>query len=137
MRFNYFLSEKISLRTYYRYYFDDWGIKSNTASIEIPFKISDKFTLYPSYRYYNQTQADYFAPYEQNLSTSEYYTSDYDLSKFNANQYGFGIGYTDIFTKFHIFKFGMKSLDLRYANYKRNTGLSANIISLDVKFVMD
>ncbi|TYB74272.1 DUF3570 domain-containing protein [Bizionia myxarmorum] len=137
VRLNYFINETFALRTYYRYYFDDWGVSAHTASMEVSIKISDKFTLYPSFRYYNQTQADYFAPYEQHLSTSTYYTSDYDLSKFSANQYGFGISYTDIFTKLHISKFGLKSIDLKYANYKRNTGFEANIVSFGLKFVLD
>ncbi|MFD2823487.1 DUF3570 domain-containing protein [Lacinutrix iliipiscaria] len=137
LRFNYYLNEVISLRTYYRYYFDNWGVNAHTASIEVPVKITQKFTLYPSYRFYNQTAADYFAPYEENLSTSEYYTSDYDLSKFNANQYGFGISYTDIFSKFHLWKFGLKNIDFKYNNYKRNTGLKANIFAIAFKFVMD
>jgi len=136
-RFNYFINEKLTLRTYYRYYSDDWGINSHTASIELPFKISDKFTLYPSYRFYTQTAAKYFAPYEQHLSTEQFYTSDYDLSKYNANQIGFGISYTDIFTKRKIWKLGLKNVDLKYSNYKRNTGLSAGIVSLGFKFVMD
>ncbi|MEP5341769.1 MAG: DUF3570 domain-containing protein [Algibacter sp.] len=136
-RYNHYINEIVTLRTYYRYYYDDWGINSHTASIELPIKISEKFTLYPSYRYYSQTAADYFAPYEQNLSTSEFYTSDYDLSEFNANQYGIGASYTDIFAKWHIWKLGLKSIDLKYNNYKRNTGLNANIISVGFKFVMD
>lgn len=137
LRLNYYINETFALRTYYRYYFDDWGIKSHTANIEIPIKIAEKFTIYPSFRYYNQTAADYFAPYEENLSTSEFYTSDYDLSKFSANQYGFGLSYTDIFTQFHIWKMGLKSIDIKYNNYKRNTGLSANIIAAGFKFVLD
>ncbi|MFD0836406.1 DUF3570 domain-containing protein [Mariniflexile aquimaris] len=137
MRLNYYINEILTLRTYYRYYTDDWGINSHTASIEIPIKVSSKFTLYPSYRFYNQTAADYFAPYEENLSTSQFYTSDYDLSKFTANQYGFGVSYTDIFTTSHIWKLGLKSIDLKYNSYSRNTGLKANIISAGVKFVMD
>jgi hypothetical protein len=137
MRLNYYLNEIFTFRTYYRYYFDDWGIRSHTADIELPIKVSDKFTFYPSYRYYNQTAADYFAPYEQNLSTSAFYTSDYDLSKFNANQYGLGISYTDIFAKWHIWKLGLKSVDLKYNSYKRNTGLTAYIISTGFKFIMD
>lgn len=137
LRFNQYINEKLTIRTYYRYYFDDWGINSHTAEIELPIKISQKFTLYPSYRFYNQTAADYFAPYEQSLSNSEFYTSDYDLSEFNANQYGFGISYTDIFAKTHIWKLGLKSIDVKYNSYKRNTGLSANIISAGFKFVMD
>ena len=137
MRLNYYINEILTLRTYYRYYTDDWGINSHTASIEMPIKVSSKFTLYPSYRFYNQTAADYFAPYEEHISTSQYYTSDYDLSKFTANQYAFGISYTDIFTTSHIWKLGLKSIDLKYNTYIRNTGLKANILSAGVKFVLD
>ncbi|MEP2937725.1 MAG: DUF3570 domain-containing protein [Gilvibacter sp.] len=136
-RFNYYLNETFVLRTYYRYYTDNWGIKSHTASLEVPIKVSGKFTLYPNYRFYTQTAANYFAPFEQNVSTQEYYTSDFDLSKFEAHQYGFGVGYTDIFTSFKIFKFGLKSINLRYNHYNRSTGLNANIISGAFKFMLD
>ncbi len=133
-RLNYFINEMFVLRTYYRYYFDDWGINSHTASIEISIKITDKFTLYPNYRFYNQTAADYFYPYETALSTYEFYTSDYDLSEFSANQFGFGVGYTDIFTKLKLGNFGLKSVDLKYDYYKRNTGLHYSLISAGFKF---
>ncbi|CAM4415870.1 DUF3570 domain-containing protein [Zobellia nedashkovskayae] len=136
-RLNWYLNEIVSLRTYYRYYFDDWGINSHTASLEASVKLSDKFTLYPSYRFYNQSAADYFAPYESHLSTEEYYTSDYDLSKYSANQYGLGISYTDIFTKMHISKYGLKSIDLKFYQYDRDTSFSSSIITAGVKFVMD
>ena len=85
----------------------------------------------------NQTAADYFAAYEQHLSTDEYYTSDYDLSEYAANQYGFGITYTDIFTKFHIFKFGLKSIDLKFNQYERDSGLKASMFAFGFKFIDD
>ena len=47
-RLNWFLNQSITVRTFYRYYLDDWGINSHTVSVEVPVKISDKFTLYPS-----------------------------------------------------------------------------------------
>lgn len=134
---NYYLNEFLVLRTHYRYYTDDWGIDSHTAKIELPVKVGRGFTVYPSYRYYTQTQADYFAGYNEHLSTAEYYTSDYDLSDFNANQYGIGVNYTDIFTKFHIWNFGMKSIDLEYNRYDRNTSFNANIFAVSFKFVQD
>jgi hypothetical protein len=134
-RLNYYLNERVSLRSYYRYYWDDWGVTSHTASIELPVKLSDKFTIYPSYRFYTQGKAKYFAPFETHLSTEKYYTSDYDLSTFNANQYGLGIGYTDIFTNAKIWKFGLKNIDLRFSHYDRNDGLNANIVSFGIKFV--
>ncbi|KJF43246.1 DUF3570 domain-containing protein [Draconibacterium sediminis] len=136
-RLNYFVNHRVTLRTFYRYYTDDWGITSHTASIEIPVKITDKFTLYPSYRFYNQTAADYFAPYNEHLSTEEFYTSDYDLSEFSANNYGFGISYTDVFTKGHIWKLGLKSIDLKYHKYDRDSAFTASMFSFGVKFVVD
>jgi len=136
-RLNWYVNEVVTIRTFYRYYFDDWGINSHTASIEVPIKISDKFTLYPSYRFYNQTAADYFRPYESALSTDAFYTSDYDLSEYAANQIGFGVTYTDIFAKFHVFKYGLKSIDLKFYQYDRDTSFSSSIITAGFKFVKD
>ena len=136
-RLNYYINEFLTLRTSYRYYFDDWGIQSHTASIELPIKLGDKFTLYPSYRFYNQSAADYFAASNQHLSTSSFYTSDYDLSEYNANQFGFGVSYTDIFTKLNVWKLGLKSIDLKLNTYERNTGLKSFIVSTGFKFILD
>jgi len=136
-RLNWYVSETFVLRTYYRYYFDDWGINSHTASVELPIKLSDKFTVYPSYRYYQQSKADYFYKFEEALSTETYYTSDYDLSKYSANQFGMGVSYTDIFTKMHIWKLGLKSIDLKFYQYDRDTTFSSRIITAGFKFVMD
>ena len=136
-RLNWYLNERITLRTFYRYYFDDWGITSHTASIEMPIKVSDYFTLYPSYRFYNQTASDYFNPYNMALSTDEYYTSDYDVSEYAANQFGFGVSYTDIFTDARIWKFALKSIDLRLYKYNRNTTFSSSLVTAGVKIVID
>jgi hypothetical protein len=136
-RLNYYLNEIFVLRSYYRYYTDDWGIRSHTASLEVPIKLSDSFTIYPMYRYYSQTEADYFGPYEGNISTATYYTSDYDLSRYRANQFGLGIGYTDIFTRLKIWNFGLKNIDLKFNKYERDSGLSAYIITAGFKFVLD
>ena len=136
-RLNFYLNEIFVIRSYYRFYTDDWGILSNTASVEVPVKISQKFTLYPSYRYYDQNAADYFGPYEEHLSTEEFYTSDYDLSEYTANQYGIGMKYTDIFTNFHLWHLGLKSVDLRYYHYQRNSGLTSDLVSGGLNFILE
>jgi hypothetical protein len=136
-RLNFYINEYVVARTYYRYYQDNWGIQAHTASIELPIKISSSFTAYPMFRYYTQTASDYFAPYEKHLSTEKYYTSDYDLSKFDSSQYGLGFTYTDIFTRAKIFVLGLKSIDLRLNHYTRSDGLSANIGSLGFKFLVE
>lgn len=136
MRWNYYISERLILRTYYRYYTDNWDLTAHTASVELPIKITDKFTVFPIYRYYTQTQSKYFAPFEKHLSTEQYYTSDYDLSTFNANQYGFGVSYTDLFTETKIWKFGLKNIDFRFNHYDRSDGLNSNIGTIGFKFVL-
>lgn len=136
-RSSFYINEFLVLKSYYRYYSDDWGINSHTASIELPIKITSRFTLYPSYRYYNQTAADYFASYNQHLSTTEFYTSDNDLSAFNAHQFAFGVSYTDIFTNLKILGFGLKTVDLKFAEYNRNSTFNARIITLGVKFIAE
>ena len=136
-RISYYLNELINFRAYLRYYYDDWGVTAYTGSLEIPVKISDKFTIYPMYRYYTQTASDYFYAKETALSTYEYYTSDYDLSEFDSNQYGLGITYKDIFTQSKVWKFGLNSISFRFNQYERTTGLSASIFELGAKFIMD
>jgi len=137
MRLNYFINEYVTFRSYYRLYTDNWGITAHTAEIELPVKITRSFAVIPTYRYYTQTEADYFAGYNTHLSTQEFYTSDYDLSKFNSNQYGIGLRYTDIFTKLKIFKLGLKTIDLKYSSYNRSDGLKASIVSGGFKFILD
>ena len=136
-RLNYYLNDTFILRSYYRFYYDDWGIIAHTANLEIPIKLGDSFVVYPSYRYYTQTAADYFYRKETALSTTAYYTSDYDLSAFSAHQYGMGIRYKDIFTRAKILMFGLKAVDLRLNKYDRSDGLSSFIVTLGTTFVGD
>jgi hypothetical protein len=135
-RLNYYINERFVLRTYYRFYSDNWDIQSHTANIELPIKVSDRFTVFPMYRFYTQTQSKYYAPYETHLSTEKYYTSDPDLATFDSNQYGLGVNYTDIFTGAKIWKFGLKNVDFRFNRYQRSDKLTANIATIGFKFVM-
>jgi hypothetical protein len=135
-RLNYYINERFVLRTYYRFYSDNWDIQSHTANIELPIKVSDRFTVFPMYRFYTQTQSKYYAPYETHLSTEKYYTSDPDLATFDSNQYGLGVNYTDIFTGAKIWKFGLKNVDFRFNRYQRSDKLTANIATVGFKFVM-
>lgn len=135
-RFNYYINERFVLRLFYRLYMDDWGINAHTANLELPIKVGNHFTLYPSYRYYNQTAANYFGRYEENLSTDNYYTSDFDLSGFSANQIGFGVSHTDPYLSRKLGKLAIKSMDVRYHRYLRSNTLKAHLISAGISFVV-
>ena len=91
----------------------------------------------PSFRYFDQTAADYFAPYNQHLSTQDYYTSDYDLSAFSSYQVGGEFVFTDVLSKYGVWKLSLKRIGLRVQNYQRSDGLSAFSISTNFSFVLD
>ena len=131
-RANYFLGDKFIIRTYYRFYTDDWGINSNTASLEVPVKITPFFSISPFYRYYDQSAAKYFAPYQVHTAQDQYYVSNYDLSKFNSNFFGTGIRIAPPKGVLGIQHLGM--LELRYGHYTKNIGMNSNIISMNLKF---
>ena len=128
VRANYFLGDNFIFRTYYRFYMDSWGIKSHTASIEVPVKLSSFFSISPFYRYYTQTAADYFAPFAQHKTTEAFYTSNYSYSAFSSNFFGVGIKWSPL--EGGIFK----SVELRYGHYAQTTNLVSDVITLHLKF---
>jgi len=132
VRANYFLGDKFILRAYYRFYTDNWGLTSHTASLEMPVKITPFVSLSPFYRYYTQTAVTYFAAYQAHTAADNYYTSNYDLSAFNSHFFGAGIRLTPPNGVFGLEHLNM--LELRYGHYSKNIGMQSNIISLNLKF---
>jgi len=131
MRANYFIGDKFILRTWYRNYHDDWGIHSNALQVETVIKINPFFSVTPFYRFYQQTAADNFAPYRSHTAADTYYTSNYDLSKFNSHFFGAGVRLAPPQGVFKIQR--LNSLEIRYGHYKRTTGMNSDIISLNIK----
>lgn len=97
LRFNWFPLDYLVIRTNYRYYFDDFGITAHSFDIETPIKLSYNFTVSPFYRYHTQTSATYFAPKNTHVSTSEFYTSDFDLSALSSHKYGVGLRFAPVY----------------------------------------
>lgn len=132
IRASYFLGDNIILRGYYRYYSDNWGLHSHTASIEVPVKINPFFSVSPFYRFYKQSGLKYFKPYGEHNIQDIYYTSNFDLSSFNSNFLGAGLRWTPVkgFLGIH----HITSAELRYGHYSKNIQLSANSIALHLTF---
>lgn len=130
-RANYYFGDKFIIKTYYRFYKDDWGLNAHTANIEIPFKITPFLSVSPFYRFYTQTAIDYFAPYKSHTAQAGYYTSNYDLSRFNSNFFGTGIRVAPPKGVFGLPRFNM--LELRYGHYTKNIGMNSDIISMNIK----
>ena len=157
LRLNYYATDLVQIRGFYRFYNDNFGITAHTFEVELPVKVTPFFVVYPFYRYHTQTAATYFAPFAQHSVRDTYFTSDCDLAAFSANKMGLGLRYSPVYGigRFHVpgknaqglprvMRF--KSLDLRYANYQQagasrytaadRADLKANIISFDLGFAL-
>jgi len=131
-RLNYFWGDNIILRSYYRYYLDNWGIRSNTANLEVAYKVSPFFSISPFYRFYNQSAARYFAPYGEHSPTDQYYTSNYEYAKFSSQF--FGVGFR-IAPPNGVFGWqGLHELEIRYGHYTQTTDLVSDVVSLSLGF---
>jgi len=140
IRANYFLSDFVVLRSFYRFYYDDFEILAHTASLEIPLKLGNSLSIYPHGRIHTQSAASWFAPYASHLETAIYYSSDYDLSAFESYNYGLGLSFSPIYgiSRFKVNTAGrlgvFERIDLRYSRYNRSDGLSAFSLGLDLEF---
>ena len=132
VRASYFFGDNVIIRTYYRYYTDDWKLTSHTANIEIPIKLSSFFSLAPFYRYYTQSAIKYFKGYKEHTTADEFYTSNYDLSRFNSSFLGMGLKYTPLKGVLGIKHF--HTLEMRYGHYTKTTNMVSDIISVNIKY---
>ncbi|MEM7101648.1 MAG: DUF3570 domain-containing protein [Bacteroidota bacterium] len=134
-RLNYFYHDKSVMRFFYRFYADTYGIFSHTFNLEVPFKPGPSVTLYPFYRFYTQTAADHFAPFEGHAVEAEYRTSDFDLSAFHSHKIGAGIRFSPLYgigkKKENSI---LKTIAFRGAAYLRSDGLWAAVVSSRFSF---
>ncbi|HIF14844.1 MAG TPA: DUF3570 domain-containing protein, partial [Bacteroidetes bacterium] len=93
----YYMNDWSILRTYYRYYSDDFGIKAHTVEFEIPLKVLPFIVVSPFYRFHTQTGSEYFKPFAKHNINSIYYSSDHDLAPLNAHKIGIGFKYSPLF----------------------------------------
>ncbi|MGX7668692.1 DUF3570 domain-containing protein [Flavobacterium pedocola] len=133
VRANYFLGDNIVLRSFYRYYWDNWNINSHTISFEPSYKLSAFSSISVPYRFYTQTAAKCFQPIYLHGLEDEFYTSDYDLSKFSSHMIGLSYKISDANKGIFHIKY-INSLEVRYGFYTRNNGLDSHILTLAMKF---
>jgi len=85
------INEPTSVHLYYRYYFDDWEIRSHTVSVDLYRDITDYIVLGGSYRYYNQDEASFTKKSDQYKPDDTYIAIDYKYSNFTSNTIGINL----------------------------------------------
>jgi hypothetical protein len=89
----YHLSKDI-LYLSYRYYGDDWDVRSHTADARMRFEMGGSKYLQPHVRYYAQTAANFYAPaLVTDAPLPSYASSDYRLGPLRTATIGLAYGF--------------------------------------------
>lgn len=77
----------------YRYFWDDWGIRSQTVDFFYRWQFNGESALQPHFRWYHQTEADFYRTFlVQGVISPDYVSADYRLANFDA--YTLGLQYS-------------------------------------------
>lgn len=88
--YRYFFPDKnAAIHTNVRLYEDSWNMKSETFEVKWVQSLANNWQIIPSFRYYTQSQADFYAPYYLDvLEDDQNASSDYRLSPFGSISVG-------------------------------------------------
>jgi hypothetical protein len=93
LRSMYYLPYRASLKVEYRYFNDSWGINAHTYELAYIHPLSTRWTIEGRYRYYSQTQADFYKDLFPFQNAETYMGRDKELSRFSDFTLGGGITY--------------------------------------------
>lgn len=128
LRLNQYLTHRASLKLYYKYYFDDWGVDSQTIGARLSQYVTDNVVVRYRYRYYDQGAADFHREeYADAGGVDGYQTGDYRLETLRAHLFGTRVRWSlrDRFPDSALLS-GV-SLQLSYERYFNSNNFSANI----------
>ena len=128
LRLNYYATDFMILRLFYRYYWESFGVQAHTFNIEAPIKATSSWTISPFYRYYTQGAADFFLPFRAHTAGAEFYTSDFDLSAFHSHKFGLGLRFTPLWqlsAPQAKLQWEISTIAFRFSHYRRSDGLRA------------
>lgn len=93
MRALYYLPYRASLKAEYRYFNDSWGIDAHTYELAYVHPLSTHWTVEGRYRYYSQTQADFYKDLFPFQNAETFMGRDKELSTYSDFTIGAGITY--------------------------------------------
>lgn len=88
-RLRYFIdSTNSALHADYRFYSDDWSIRSHTFDISWYQNLPYDIQVVPSFRMYSQTSSYFYDVFYQDVRSDGFYSTDYRLSEYGAINLG-------------------------------------------------
>lgn len=131
---NHALTKRVVLRSHYRIYDDDWGIRAHTVSFEPNFRVGSRSRtwVFPILRWHDQTGADYWGSPGTFGPDDDFFTADPDLGEFTSEKYGFGFRTTFDTAGKRGWRRTLRSLEARLATYERDDGFEALTASFGI-----
>lgn len=83
-----------ALHVDYRFYYDDWDVRSHTLELGLHKVTESGWGFDSSIRYYSQTQADFYEPFYRQTRSDGEYSSDYRLSPYGSIAFRLGLSET-------------------------------------------
>ena len=93
IRSMYYLPWRGALRFEYRHYLDSWGIVADNAEIRYIHPLNQDLILEFKYRYYEQTQANFYSDLYPFENAQNFLGRDKELSTFNDFSVSLGVSY--------------------------------------------
>ncbi len=90
-----------ALHTGYRFYQDDWEVRSDTVDISLYKNIGTSLKIVPGIRYYTQDSAFFYQPNSSNAGNQVFISTDYRLAYYGAVSVSFKV--IKYFSDFSIF----------------------------------
>ena len=93
LRLQYYLPYRAALRGEYRWFNDSWGIRAHTYEINYAHPLKERWMLDLRYRYYRQSQADFYSDLFPFRNAQNFIARDKELSAFDSSALGIGLSY--------------------------------------------
>ncbi len=88
-----YLPYRAAVKTELRNFTDSWGIEANHINLSYTHPFGDRWIFEGKLRYYEQTQADFYADLFPFFNAQNFLARDKELSTFNSMNYGLGVSY--------------------------------------------
>jgi hypothetical protein len=89
----YFLPYRAAIGGQYRWFTDTWGIDAHTVKLGYTHPIGARWVLDLTYRWYDQSAADFYADLFPRRDAQNFLARDKELSTFTSHMVGVGVSY--------------------------------------------
>lgn len=132
IRGRYYLPYRAALHASYRYFTDTWGIVAHTGEVGYTHPYKNDWVFSVALRYYDQTQADFYADLFSFQNQQNFMARDKEMSTFNNYTVSFGV--VREFDNINVagFEKGTVNLIWDYQNYQYDNFRDATVTGVPI-----